>query len=133
MAKPFKLTAPRPLESLEQAALFAYAGMQARNDPRWGLLFAIPNGTAASSMAEAMKAKREGRKKGVPDIFLATACRGWNGMFLEMKRQGGVPSDCSPEQKEWLARLTEAGYRAVVAFGWEDAVKQIQEYLGEVE
>ena len=131
MNKAFKLTSPRALESAEQAALFAYAGMQARNDDRWGMLFAVPNGTAASSMAEAMKAKREGRKKGVPDVFLPVAAGGWHGLFLEMKRQCGVPSDLSDEQQDWLARLNTAGYRAVVAFGWEDAVAQIQGYLGE--
>jgi len=130
VSKPFKLISPRALESAEQAALFAYAGMQARKDSRWGLLFAIPNGTAASSMAEAAKAKREGRKKGVPDVFLPVASRGWNGCFVEMKRRGGVPSDLSIEQRGWLARLNNEGYRAVVAYGWEDAVKQIQAYLG---
>jgi hypothetical protein len=130
MSKPFKLTAPRPLESLEQSALFAYAEIQARNDPRWGLLFAIPNGTSASSMAEAMKVKREGRKSGVPDVFFPVASRGWNGLFVELKQQGGKESDLSPQQKAWLAALNAEGYRAVVAFGWEDAVKQIKNYLG---
>lgn len=131
MSKPFKLTAPRALEHQEQAALFNYAEMQARNDPRWELLFAIPNGTAASSIAEAAKAKREGRKRGVPDVFLPVASRGWSGCFVEMKRKGGVPSDLSIEQRSWLARLNNEGYRAVVAYGWEDAVAQIQAYLGE--
>lgn len=145
MSKPFKLTAPRALEHQEQAALFRYAAIQARNDPRWALLFAIPNGTSASSMAEAVKAKKTGRQRGVPDMFLPVpvtretgrdpsgfvCCEQFPGMFIEMKRQGGRSSDLSPEQRVWLASLDYQGYKTVVAYGWQAAADAIAEYLGE--
>lgn len=143
-AKPrFALRPTRALEHQEQTALFNFAKIQARRDPRWGYLFAIPNGTAASSMLEALKAKQAGRKRGVPDMFLpvpvvretgrdpdgAIRCERFAGLFIELKRKDGTPSDVAPEQTEWLNTLSSQGYRAVVAYGWEQAVAVIQAYL----
>lgn len=129
MSQPFKLKAPRALEHQEQAALFQYAAIQARNDPRWSLLNASQNGLPASSIHQARQAKACGMKKGFPDVALPVPAGGYHGLFIEMKRKGGVPSDVSPEQREWLARLNEQGNLAVVAFGWAQAVEQIQQYL----
>jgi hypothetical protein len=141
----FKLTPPRALERQEQQALFQWAAIEARRDARLGLLFAIPNGTAASSMAEAALAKRTGRKKGVPDLFLpipmsrkahaldgSIVCKQFSGMFIEMNRKDGKPSDLSPEQRDWLASLEHQGYKTVVAYGWQAAANAISEYLCEV-
>lgn len=125
----FKLTAPRALESAEQAALFVYAGMQARNDPRWELLNASQNGMRASSIQQAARAKKCGMKKGYPDVFLPVASGGWHGLFIEMKRKNGVLSDVTKEQHQWIWRLIEQDYQAVVAFGWEQAVALIHDYL----
>ncbi len=126
MSAPFKLATPRALERDEQAALFKWATAKAQQDARWSLLFAIPNGTAASSMAEAVKAKKTGRRKGVPDMFQ-------HGLFIELKRREGKPSDLSPDQRVWLAALDYQGYQAGVAFGWEHAAAMIETYLeGEV-
>jgi hypothetical protein len=126
----FKLAAYRALEHEEQTALFAWAKVEEQRDPRLSLLFAIPNGTAAVSLAEASRAKRTGRKKGVPDMFLPIACDGYHGLFIELKRSGGAPCDVRPEQSIWLKKLNAHGYRAVVAYGWQDAVEIIQTYLG---
>lgn len=57
------------------------------------------------------------------------AAGGYHGLFIEMKRKGGVPSDVTPEQRAWLERLNAQGYRASVAFGWEDAAEKIMVYL----
>jgi len=129
VSQPFKLKAPRALEHQEQTALFQYAAIQARNDPRWDLLNASQNGLSASSIHQARLAKACGMKKGFPDVSLPVPAGGYHGLFIEMKRKGGVPSDVSPEQREWLARLSEQGYWTTVAFGWADAVAQIQQYL----
>jgi hypothetical protein len=103
----FRLTARRALEHEEQAAIFAWAKVEERHDPRLSLLFAIPNGMAVSSIAEASRAKRTGRKKGVPDMFLPIAGNGYHGLFIELKRTGGVPCDVRPEQSIWLKKITE--------------------------
>jgi hypothetical protein len=127
---PYRLKPTRPLESSEQAAVFQHAALKARTDPRWGLLFAIPNGKAASSIREAVNAKRTGLKRGVPDMFLPVAVGGWHGLFVELKRDGGTRSDLKPEQVDWLQRLQAAGYQTAVAFGWREAVAEIAGYLG---
>lgn len=130
MTKPFKLTAPRALEHQEQAALFQWAAIEARRDPRLLLLNASQNGLRASSIQQAVLAKKCGMKKGFPDVFLSVAANGWHGLFIEMKRKGGVPSDISDEQRGWIIALLEQRYWAVVCFGWEQAVAQIEMYLG---
>ena len=132
-AKSFRLKASRPLESSEQAAVFQHAALRARDDPRWGMLFAIPNGKAASSIREAVNAKRTGLKRGVPDMFLPVPAGGWHGLFLELKRADGTRADLKPEQAEWLRRLQDAGYQTVVGYGWKAAVAEIGAYLGDAD
>lgn len=127
----FRLTARRALEHEEQAAIFAWAKIEARRDPRLELLHAIPNGMAVSSIAEASRAKRTGRKAGVPDMCLPVPAQGYHGLYIELKRTGGTPCDVKPEQSRWLAALNGHGYRAVVAYGWEEAVESITAYLRE--
>ena len=128
-APPFKLRAYRPREVDEQIALMRYAAIQTRADERWGLLFAITNGMAASSIQVAAQAKQAGLKRGVPDLFLPVAVAPWHGLFVEMKRADGKPSDLSPEQRAWLARLLANGYKTVVAYGWRAAVAEITAYF----
>jgi hypothetical protein len=128
---PYRLKSPRPLEVDEQAAVFQHAALRARTDPRWGMLFAIPNGKAASSIREAVNAKRTGLKRGVPDMFLPVPVGEWHGLFLELKRYGRTKSDLKPEQVSWIVKLQAAGYQTVVAFGWKEAVAEIAGYLGD--
>lgn len=129
-SRPFRLTPPHVLERTEQQALFQWATFMERKEPRLRLLNASLNGMRASSIHQAVAAKKSGMKKGYPDVFLPVAARGWNGLFIEMKRRDGVASDVSPEQRQWLADLTEQGYQAVIAFGWEQAARLIEGYLG---
>lgn len=129
-APPFKLRQYRPREVEEQIALMRYAAIQARSDARWGMLFAITNGMAASSIRAAAQAKQAGLKKGVPDLFLPVPVGPWHGLFLEMKRVDGRPSDLSLEQRDWLTRLQGQGFQTVVAYGWRAAVDEINDYLG---
>jgi len=71
--------------------------------------------------------KAEGMKRGVPDLFLPVARRGYHGLYIEMKRDdGGVLSD---EQKEFLAFAELQGYRDQVCYGYDDAIKELEWYL----
>lgn len=126
--KRFRLTAPVALEHAEQAALFRWAAMAARQEPRLQLLFAVPNGLR-TDIGAAVKMKQAGMKRGVPDVVLPVPSRDYHGCFVELKRRDGVPSDLSPEQAWWIERLTEAGYKAAVAFGWAEAVAILTDYL----
>ncbi len=129
MAKPFRLSPPIPKEQIEQEALFQWAKAMERTDPRLRLLNSSQNGMRASSLYQAVAAKKAGMKKGFPDVSLPVPSGCWHGLFIEMKRAGGVPSDVSAEQREWLAMLEAHGNKTAVAFGWEMAKKIILEYL----
>lgn len=118
-----------PSEHEEQTALFEWARYATRHFPELGLLHAIPNGTAATSGREAARAKCAGRRAGVPDLCLPVARQGFHGLYIEMKRRDGVPSDLSQEQRLWLVKLTEQGYRAVMCPGCEAARAEILNYL----
>jgi hypothetical protein len=126
--KRFKLTAPVALEFAEQVALFRWAAVAARQDARLALLFAVPNGLR-TDIGAAVKMKKAGMKRGIPDVILPIPNQGYHGLFLELKRKTGVLSDLSPEQQWWIERLTETGYKAAVAFGWVEAVSLIADYL----
>jgi hypothetical protein len=78
-------------------------------------------------------------KRGYPDLFIAEPRNGYQGMFLELKKEGvrlvkrdGVTwaSDHIREQAEVLAQLGERGYWTDFAVGYDNAVELIQQYLG---
>ena len=98
--------------------------------PIAGLIFAIPNGSHKSP-AMAAKFKREGLRSGVPDLFLPVPRKAlWNGLFVEMKRVKG--SITSEAQYHWHEALLSMGYQVKVCRGADDAIKVIQEYLGDM-
>jgi hypothetical protein len=91
------------------------------------LYTASANG-GSRNLLEAVKLKRMGVKKGYPDITILEPQKPYHGLFIELKRvSGGVLSD---EQKYWLEKLKNRGYRAEVAKGFEEAKKIVMEYFG---
>jgi hypothetical protein len=116
-----------PTEDSEQEALFQWAERAACTMPELRLLFAVANG-GYRHPATAARMKRTGVRAGVPDMLLPVAREGWNGLFIELKRRkGGV---VSVNQKEWIRRLAEQGYKVAVCKGWEEAKDEIEGYLG---
>lgn len=89
------------------------------------LLFAIPNG-AKRDIITGSRLKAEGVVAGIPDLFLAYPKQSYNGLFIELKTETGK---LRKSQKEILTRLNDAGYHAVVAYGYEEAKKVIRMYL----
>ena len=79
------------------------------------------------SMGQAMKYKRQGGTKGVLDIFLPSARGEFHGLFIEMKRkEKGV---VSKEQKDFIADVTNEGYKAVVCKGARAAIEETEAYF----
>ena len=113
-------------EHNEQVALFQWAALHAGRYPELGLLFAVPNGGKRDKLV-AMQLQREGVKPGVPDLCLPVPSAGWHGLFIELKWGRNTTTD---KQNEWLERLREQGYLAVVCYGWCEAVEVIREYSG---
>lgn len=117
-------------EHYHQCALIEWAGLEGHKEPRLWLLFAIPNGGARHPVVAA-KMKAEGVKKGVPDLMLPVAARGFHGLFIEMKDEDG--GRMSRAQKEWQVNLMAEGYLHVVCHGWDSARESLLWYLGHSE
>lgn len=93
-------------------------------------LFAIPNGGYRNKL-EARKLKEQGVKKGVSDLFFAiprlgginTLC----GLFLEVKTSKGKLTE---EQANWIVKMRNACYGAVVVRSVDEGIQAIKDYLG---
>jgi len=89
------------------------------------LIFSIPNG-AATSAKNRLNLFLEGLTAGVPDLFLAEARHGFNGLFVEMKTNDGLESH---DQKRIRLLLNERNYLVYVARSSETAIQLIEDYL----
>lgn len=116
----------QPTEEQEQVAVFQWVELMSNRYPELKYCIHIPNG-GYRTKSEAVRFKRAGVKKGVPDIFLPVARKGYHGLFIEMKRQKG--GRLSPEQKQWLDGMFEQGYLAVRCDGADEAIGMLQRYL----
>ena len=113
-------------EHHEQVALFDWAAYQSNRYPELKMMFAVPNG-GQRNIRVAMKLKKEGVKAGVPDIFLPIVRDGWHGLFIEMKVG---KNKCSLSQINWIAHLRSENYRVTVCYGFDEARRMIENYLG---
>lgn len=93
--------------------------------PELSVIFAIGNG-GLRDLGTAIKMKAEGVKKGVPDLFLPLAKKGYHGLFIELKTETGR---ASKEQKEWIEKLNANGYLAKVCFGYKEAIEELKNYV----
>lgn len=90
------------------------------------LILAIPNG-GLRDVRTAAKLKAEGVLAGAPDLFVPHAQKGWNGLFIEMKRTEG--GSVSEKQKKVCQQLTQNGYLVVIAYGAEEAYLAFKDYF----
>jgi hypothetical protein len=70
--------------------------------------------------------KRMGVLKGASDLFMAWPSGGFHGLFIEVKSKIGRPS---AEQKAFLQRMKEVGYRAEICYGAEEVISTMKEYI----
>lgn len=112
-------------EHAEAVTLMKLVALHEGRYPALRNLFAIPNGGDRHPVVAA-KMKGEGVKPGVPDYFLAVRTDSHAGLFVELKSASGY---ASREQKKWIERLRDNGYRCEVARGAEAAWRVITDYL----
>ncbi|HCB3859264.1 TPA: VRR-NUC domain-containing protein [Escherichia coli] len=111
-------------EHFEQVFIFDY--FERKHPDIYELLHATPNG-GKRSKSTAGKMKAEGQKKGYPDMSLDKACGIYHGMRIELKEPNGKAP--TKEQIAWMRRLREEGYYVVLAYGAEQAITAILEYI----
>ena len=71
--------------------------------------------------------KRMGVLKGASDLFMAWPSGGFHGLFIEVKSKIGRPS---AEQKAFLQRMKDVGYRAEICYGAEEVISTMKDYIG---
>jgi hypothetical protein len=119
-----------PTESQEQIAIFEWAAWAVNVAAEVSLLYAIPNGGLRTART-AGRLRKEGVKKGVPDLCLPIPRGSFHGLYIELKRTKG--GETSPEQRAWLEALAGQGYKAVICKGADKAIEEITNYLdGEI-
>jgi hypothetical protein len=108
---------------------WAYACKRYKLDEK--LLHAIPNG-GQRNIIVASKLKAEGVRAGVSDYFLAVPRRAFHGLYLELKAGGGAfrRGALSKEQAYFGALVVGQGYEFKVAYGTEEAIEAVENYLG---
>jgi len=111
------------MEKHEQAAVI---GWSSHIPEIRGRLFHIPNGGSRHKL-EAVALKRQGVRAGVSDLFLPVPKGKFHGMWIEMKAVNGAKP--SKAQQEWLDDMESLGYAAIVAYGAEQAINGLKNYL----
>ena len=112
-------------EHSHQVSLMRWAKLHERKWPELKWLHAIPNG-GQRNVRVAVKLKSEGVKRGIPDVCLPVAKKGYHGLYIELKAVGGR---ATKEQSEFIAFALDQNYHAGVYHGWEAAKESIEWYL----
>ena len=125
----------KTIEAEDQAALFRWAEFHKKYYPELSLLNGSLNGVRLT-IGQAVKSKKQGMKKGFPDIHLPVAKGGYHGLFIELKikpyrndKGKMVYPVVSTEQRYWIEVLIKQGYRAVICKGFDAAMIEILNYL----
>lgn len=116
-----------PSEAEEQMAVVKWAELMSHKHHCLKFMYHTPNG-GSRNIAEAANLKRMGVKAGVPDLCLPYPSGKYHGLYIEMKTDTGRQTAA---QREYLSWLNQAGYKAVVCHGAEEAIEVIWGYLDE--
>lgn len=104
------------------------------------------SGVKLTARQAAAQKRQNGGLRGYPDLFICEPApcydngnfkNEYHGLFIELKREGArlrkksgdFTSKHIEEQFEFLMKLTERGYKAVFAVGFDEAKEAIDEYL----
>ena len=90
------------------------------------LIYAIPNG-GQRNIITAKKLKAEGVTAGIPDLFIAAACGGYNGIYIELKN--GSKGCLSENQRSIIAHLQQKNYKVAVCRSFDEFTSIINAYL----
>ncbi len=109
-----------------QVSLFAWMFIQ-RNKYR-GLDLAYSTGSGLRlPIGLRVKACKAGViKKGLPDVVIPAARRGYHGLYIELKSEDGTTSK---DQIEFIRRLNEENYLAVVCYSFKEVTSKIEWYF----
>ncbi|MGM0601376.1 MAG: VRR-NUC domain-containing protein [Candidatus Muiribacteriota bacterium] len=113
-------------ESQEQELIFKWIRSNQIKFPKLQLAYSTLNGVRLRPKLRA-DMKKQGLKAGVPDIVLPAGNKYFSGLYIELKRKKG--GKVSKEQKEYLEKLREEGFQALVCRGHVEAIEAVKNYL----
>ena len=93
--------------------------------PDLKLLYHVANERKCTAIQGA-NLKRQGVKKGIPDLHLPVARGSYHSLYIEMKDDKGRTS---PEQNWWIEELTKQGNFCEVCHGYLSAIRVLEWYL----
>lgn len=99
--------------------------------PGLDMLYHIPErktNTKHSSIIEQHNLTITGGNKGVPDICLPVSNGQYHGLYIWLKQTKN--NQPTKEHWDWIERLTQYGYKAVVCKRFAEAKQVIVDYLG---
>ena len=91
-----------------------------------GIVFTCAPGNAKNAL-QGKRNKMLGYLKGWPDLFIAYPSKNYFGLFVELKTKTGKLD--KNFQEPLLKKLNSLGYKAVVAYGLDEAIALINSYL----
>ncbi len=100
------------------------------------LIFHVPNalafagGERGAFYRKLASLKRLGVVKGIPDLVIARAARGFHGLYIEMKKPGEKPD---LHQKSIHRQINGSGYLAYVCDSFEEFQTVLRWYNGDHE
>jgi hypothetical protein len=120
---------PRETETAEQAALIHWASLvSCAGGVLSDFITHVPNEGKRGFKAQA-DFKKLGGSAGYPDLIIDIASGGFHGLRIEMKAPKGFKSAVSAAQEQWIKRLNDQGYKAMVCYGFDEAKEVIEHYL----
>ena len=93
-------------------------------------LYCASAGGLRTSITQAKRMKATGYIAGFPDLAIFEPLGYYYGLFLEIKTEKGRTSK---KQLHWVESLNERNYKAVVVYGFDQAKKELDEYLNQKE
>lgn len=97
---------------------------------------AVPNGVwipgdLPTRMRIIMTQRRQGMRKGYPDISIDFPLHQWHGFKCELKRDKDqtAPGQLREEQVQWLEKLRARGYYCEMAVGIQGFTAAVRRYL----
>lgn len=102
-----------------------------------GLIFTVDSSGMRLTQGQAVQMTHLRSSRGLPDLMIFEPRGEYHGLFIELKRDGtrlmkkdgNYASDHIREQDEMLQRLTDLGYVAMFAIGFDSAKTIIDNYL----
>lgn len=127
MAKTYSKMYKLRTESDEQQEVINFCNSMADYGiEEYELIFHIPN-EGKRTKKNGARLKREGLKKGIPDLCMPVPRMGFHGLYIELKKDS--TKKASKEQQEWLFKLEQQGYATSLCYGANEAINLITAYM----